>query len=96
MIFKNRKNKKRILNEIKASIDLINFNNIEVDTQTKEKNEAKVFEKGKVYGDSKMFNNNVTFCYKSIYGRSKVSGCSKLYGHSKRDISQDIPQQEKK
>ena len=96
MIFKNRKNKKRILNEIKASIDLINFNNIEVDTQTKEKNEAKVFEKGKVYGDSKMFNNNVTFCYKSIYGRSKVSGCSKLYGHSKWDISQDIPQQEKK
>ena len=93
MVFKNRKDKKRILNKIKTSIDLINF---KADTQAKEKNEAKVFEKGKIYGDSKMFNNNVTFFWKLIYGRGKVSGCSKLYGYSKWDISQDISQQEKK
>ena len=74
MIFKNRKNKKRILNEIKDTINLIDF---KANIQTKEKNEAKVFRKSKVYGDSKMFNNNVAFCYKSMYNHAKVYDCSK-------------------
>ena len=57
---------------------------------------SKVFGKGKVYGDSKIFNNNTVFNYNSIYNHGESCSCSKLYGYSKWNISQDIPQQEKK